>query len=218
MIRASIALLFTSTLALGGCASLGGNVKGNFSCNAPDGICAPSATIDDQALATIASGESDSARPGRPGLVSAYGARPRSSDALRIVLPARADRFGRWREESVVYAERLASAEPRQAQGRAALDTGSGTTSLTLTELALSAPRSGSALAGKNGGRPVSRRALAEEVAARLRQAGPGANAAPVAAEAETSPAPTSPAVPLSDAPVAAPAFPASSAAREGEP
>ena len=36
---------------LAACASmLGGNVKGNFSCSAPGGTCAPSTVIDDQAL------------------------------------------------------------------------------------------------------------------------------------------------------------------------
>jgi hypothetical protein len=33
---------------------LGGNVKGSFACQAPDGICAPSSTIDDRALAMVA--------------------------------------------------------------------------------------------------------------------------------------------------------------------
>ncbi|MEL0254290.1 MAG: conjugal transfer protein, partial [Novosphingobium sp.] len=40
--------------ALSGCTTFGGNVKGNFSCSAPDGICAPSSSIDDRALAMIA--------------------------------------------------------------------------------------------------------------------------------------------------------------------
>ena len=49
----------TSLLALNGCASFGGNVRGSFSCAAPDGICAPSSTIDDRALALISADPSD---------------------------------------------------------------------------------------------------------------------------------------------------------------
>lgn len=51
------ALLATTALMaltmLAGCATFGGNVKGSFSCEAPDGICAPSSSIDDRALAMI---------------------------------------------------------------------------------------------------------------------------------------------------------------------
>lgn len=45
--------------ALAGCTTLGGNIKGDFACRAPDGICAPSATIDDQALALISGEDGD---------------------------------------------------------------------------------------------------------------------------------------------------------------
>lgn len=38
---------------LPGCSTLGTNVSGNFRCNAPDSICAPSTVIDDSALARI---------------------------------------------------------------------------------------------------------------------------------------------------------------------
>src|SRR3546814_4565944 len=51
--RLGAPLLLSTALALGGCAALGGNVRGDFSCAAPDGVCAPSATIDDRALAMI---------------------------------------------------------------------------------------------------------------------------------------------------------------------
>ena len=50
---ASLALLALSAVALTSCASLGGNVKGDFLCRAPGGSCAPSIVIDDQALAQI---------------------------------------------------------------------------------------------------------------------------------------------------------------------
>lgn len=50
---ASLAVLALSAVALTSCASLGGNVKGDFLCRAPGGSCAPSIVIDDQALAQI---------------------------------------------------------------------------------------------------------------------------------------------------------------------
>lgn len=39
--------------ALGGCTTFGTNVNGSFRCDAPDGVCAPSTSIDDNALARI---------------------------------------------------------------------------------------------------------------------------------------------------------------------
>ncbi|MEO0589411.1 MAG: hypothetical protein AAFR32_05300 [Pseudomonadota bacterium] len=38
---------------LGGCTTFGTNVNGSFRCDAPDGVCAPSTVIDDNALARI---------------------------------------------------------------------------------------------------------------------------------------------------------------------
>lgn len=54
--RMSKPVLGASTLAmlLGGCTTLGTNVSGDFRCDRPDGVCAPSTVIDDQAIATIA--------------------------------------------------------------------------------------------------------------------------------------------------------------------
>ena len=43
--RLGAPLLLSTALALGGCAALGGNVRGDFSCAAPDGVCAPSALL-----------------------------------------------------------------------------------------------------------------------------------------------------------------------------
>ena len=42
-------------LASSGCAMLGGNVKGSFSCKAPAGDCAPTSVIDERATRTAAS-------------------------------------------------------------------------------------------------------------------------------------------------------------------
>ena len=49
----ALGLILAGT-GLASCTTMGGNIKGNFSCVAPDGICAPSSTIDDRALAMIA--------------------------------------------------------------------------------------------------------------------------------------------------------------------
>src|SRR3546814_9561508 len=53
------ALTLCSAVALGGCSTFGGNIRGDFSCAAPDGICAPSSTIDDRALAMISAEGTD---------------------------------------------------------------------------------------------------------------------------------------------------------------
>src|SRR3546814_6749874 len=63
-------------ICLGGCASLGGNVKGNFICRAPDGICSPTSNIDDQAIASMTGGVASGAVA---GAVTADPAAPRSA-------------------------------------------------------------------------------------------------------------------------------------------
>ena len=109
------AVIAISAVALSGCATLGGNVKGSFACRAPDGICAPTSTIDDRALAMI-SGADPEATPagvinpydrGDPRLtpVSARATPMRSSEkVLRIVFPAHIDGAGRYREASAIHA------------------------------------------------------------------------------------------------------------------
>lgn len=59
---ASIAAVGLTATQLAACTSLfGGNIKGSFACSAPDGTCAPSTLIDDQALSVI-----QNARPMTP--------------------------------------------------------------------------------------------------------------------------------------------------------
>lgn len=88
-------------LTAAGCAAFGGNIKGNFACQAPNGICAPTTKIDDQALAAMGARDGGSMQPAsRISQVTAH-----SPTALKVVLPARRDRFGRWREASIVYIE-----------------------------------------------------------------------------------------------------------------
>ncbi|ATY34955.1 type IV conjugative transfer system protein TraV (plasmid) [Sphingomonas psychrotolerans] len=119
------AIMGTAAMAvLNGCATFGSNVKGSFSCVAPDGICAPSSSIDDRALAMIAgeSGAGDMS-PAGPYMES----RPRSQAArtaaagqrlpigqpdprrtqervLRIVFQPYIDGQGRLHEASAIHA------------------------------------------------------------------------------------------------------------------
>lgn len=116
--------------SLSGCTFLNPNVKGSFNCRAPNGTCSPTTSIDDRALAEIASGAPGAAQPvgtfdtlapeprpqnssarlaaarRTPVAVSAAGtAEPvRSNErVLRIVFPAHVDRYGRFVEASAVH-------------------------------------------------------------------------------------------------------------------
>lgn len=115
----------TAALAvLNGCATFGSNVKGSFSCAAPDGICAPSSSIDDRALAMIAGeGGAGDVSPAGPYMESrprpktartaAVGQRltigqpdPRRTQerVLRIVFQPYIDERGRLHEASAIHA------------------------------------------------------------------------------------------------------------------
>lgn len=119
---------------LAGCASFGGNVKGDFICRAPDGTCSPTSNIDDQAVAGIRGQQRGAGTP-----VSAAATPGPAGATLKVVMPARYDRFGRWRDETVVYVERepIASSLTEPAQARSA------SSRLTLAELAAGAPEVG---------------------------------------------------------------------------
>jgi len=109
---------------LTGCATFGSNVRGSFSCAAPDGICAPSSSIDDRALAMIA-GESGSVEATPAGPVPNMRSSRHSSTTaatrqilpvppldtrrtqervLRIVFQPYIDERGRLHEASAVHA------------------------------------------------------------------------------------------------------------------
>lgn len=116
MIRGRIGLagLLLASVSLSGCMSLGGNVKGDFACRAPDGICAPSGNIDDRALAMISGEEGDRMiAPAGPYVeppAEGRGYQKASSPVrtrervLRIVFPAQIDASGRLHEQSAVHA------------------------------------------------------------------------------------------------------------------
>ena len=124
--------------ALTGCMTIGGTVKGNFACKAPEGVCAPSSTIDDRALAMIVdasgttgdrpiapAGPYTAPRPVEPGFQKTALNTTRSGDrVLRIVFPAQIDGAGRLHEQTAVHAVveqgdwRQASAEDLVATSR----------------------------------------------------------------------------------------------------
>ncbi|WP_067104988.1 TraV family lipoprotein [Sphingopyxis granuli] len=130
------ALTLCSAVTLGGCATFGGNIRGDFSCAAPDGICAPSSTIDDRALAMISAEGADGdtrpaastprgssrrvnrvAAPQTARIAAADPARTREK-VLRIVFQPYIDERGRLHEASAVRAV-VANGEWQQALGQA---------------------------------------------------------------------------------------------------
>jgi conjugal transfer pilus assembly protein TraV len=112
VLKAGIGVAAVASLA--GCTTMfGGNVKGSFSCRAPDGICAPTSKIDDAALALI-SGDT-SLTPAGPYMRPPAGSQRQSVTAsaepvrsgekvLRIVFPAHIDASGRFREATAIHA------------------------------------------------------------------------------------------------------------------
>lgn len=87
--------LFCLLLATSGCAVLGGNVKGNFSCRAPEGDCAPTSVIDGQATET-AGKKADAPPVQHPATATS------TSGTLKVVLAAYRDAQGRNHEARVV--------------------------------------------------------------------------------------------------------------------
>ena len=82
-------------LASSGCAMLGGNVKGSFSCKAPAGDCAPTSVIDERATRASAS-EPVTAEVQRLAETNS------SSNRLKVVLAAFRDAQGRNHAARVV--------------------------------------------------------------------------------------------------------------------
>lgn len=148
---ASLAALGLAATQLAACTSLfGGNIKGSFACSAPNGTCAPSTVIDDQALSVI-----QNARPMTPAgpylrsptaartTTAAYvptgsgritpaqgGMAHRERRVLRVVFPSFVDGGGNLHEPRIVHAVvddgawmQLSGSEPTaidQIEGRTA--------------------------------------------------------------------------------------------------
>ncbi len=102
--RRMLAIPLLSLLA-SGCAGLGGNVAGSFSCRAPTGDCAPSHVIDARAtdeLGRTPAPTYDAARK-RAGITGSDAART-TERTIRIVFPAHVDEAGVLHDESVAWA------------------------------------------------------------------------------------------------------------------
>jgi conjugal transfer pilus assembly protein TraV len=102
---AAIALLAST-----GCATLGGNVSGDFACRAPDGTCAPMSAIDARAVQTMV-GEADAGDRGiATGAKQAFRSQSVSGPVgrtgertLRVVFPAHVDRAGVLHDEATAH-------------------------------------------------------------------------------------------------------------------
>jgi conjugal transfer pilus assembly protein TraV len=100
--------LLSATALVAGCTTLGGNVKGAFTCRAPAGTCAPTSTIDAKAVEHDAEGGfaasiSGGAHPLAAGIIA--GAPVRSAErTITIVFPPYVDQAGVLHDRSVAHA------------------------------------------------------------------------------------------------------------------
>jgi conjugal transfer pilus assembly protein TraV len=98
-LRAIAAVGLAASIA--GCATLGGNVKGDFDCRAPEGSCAPTTLIDSAALGEAGIGSAPGVATNQPPLPT--GPRLASARSLRIVIAAYRDAAGRDHEARLVH-------------------------------------------------------------------------------------------------------------------
>ena len=149
-------------VALSGCASVNSNVKGSFACGAPRGTCAPTTTIDDTALQTIArdgnakapSREPASREPGgvEPLAAVVSASSPYPARTARIVFPGYTDDKGRRHDPMAVYVtlndarglagSQASSPESPGANGVAGAVAGAGAPTLGLQDRHALAPTS----------------------------------------------------------------------------
>jgi conjugal transfer pilus assembly protein TraV len=107
--RSRITLMLGLLAATSGCATLGGNVSGDFACRAPSGSCAPMSAIDDRAVETLAtSNDSLGAAVEQPHLIGSprSGATPARTGerTLTIIFPAYVDAAGVLHDEARAHA------------------------------------------------------------------------------------------------------------------
>lgn len=93
-------------LMLAGCASWGGNVKGDFACKAPQGTCAPTAEIDARAVAKATRGGTGilPAAAGAARTVQGEAMARSVERVLRIVFYPHIDEQGHFHEKAAVQA------------------------------------------------------------------------------------------------------------------
>lgn len=105
---ATIALLLTTVLGASCCTTLGGTVKGDFTCRAPAGTCAPMTKIDAAAIGSVDEEGASAATVGPRG----QGASGKGGSVavrtgermLTILLPAHVDEAGVLHDAATVHA------------------------------------------------------------------------------------------------------------------
>lgn len=199
--------------ALAGCSTMGTNVSGSFTCNAPDGICAPSTVIDDRALAMISGEQSDlyPAGPYRPETAApaTHLASAKSTRMLSIVFPARMGTDGIYREERkvrVAVANDWRPSDPDVITAAAALTVANTPLPEALTSSVASTPAKTVQASAPSA--PKGYPTADAVAAARAKAASPNIGREAIAAEVER--ALKKPAAPVA----AAPAAPAAAAAK----
>ena len=105
---ATIALLLTTALGASGCTTLGGTVKGDFTCRAPAGTCAPMTKIDAAAIGSVdqEGASAPTVNPRRQGASGKGGsvAVRTGERMLTIFLPAHVDEAGVLHDAATVHA------------------------------------------------------------------------------------------------------------------
>lgn len=89
--------------ALGGCTTFGTNVRGDFTCRAPEGDCAPSHVIDARATAELGEDASPHQLARARAGVAAGDTGRTLERTLRIVFPAYVDEAGTLHDEAVAW-------------------------------------------------------------------------------------------------------------------
>lgn len=103
-----LALLLAGAATLGGCTTLGGTVKGDFTCRAPAGTCAPMTKIDAAAIGQVdeegaAAAAAVDRQPARTGGGGSVAVRT-GERMLSILLPAHVDEAGVLHDAATVHA------------------------------------------------------------------------------------------------------------------
>ncbi|NNM77679.1 TraV family lipoprotein [Sphingomonas sp. ID1715] len=100
--------LLSATALVAGCTTLGGNIKGAFTCRAPAGTCAPTSTIDAKAVDHDAADDVPASATGRSHPLVAgtiAGTAVRSAErTIAIVFPPYVDEAGVLHDQAVAHA------------------------------------------------------------------------------------------------------------------
>lgn len=106
MIRLRSFLMVGCALLSPSCTTLGGSIKGAFSCRAPAGTCAPTSTIDAKAAESEAASAAPARASERPRFAGSleWGAIRSPERTMTIVFPAYVDAAGVLHDEATAHA------------------------------------------------------------------------------------------------------------------